>query len=52
MMMDQLQIIFNTLQGMNSTDEAEIGLDPNLLPLKDVTSLLFFSSEPGGTTAQ
>lgn len=37
--MEQLRIIFKTLQGMKSTDEAEIGLDRNLLPLKDVGSL-------------
>ncbi|XP_038565347.1 vacuolar protein sorting-associated protein VTA1 homolog isoform X2 [Micropterus salmoides] len=39
MMMDQLRIIFKTLQGMKATDEAEIGLDRNLLPVKDVSSL-------------
>lgn len=37
--MDQLRIIFKTLQGIKSTDEAEIGLDQTLLPLKDVISL-------------
>ena len=35
-MMDQLRIIFKV---MNSTDEEEMGLDPNVLPLKDVSSL-------------
>ncbi|KAA0716624.1 hypothetical protein E1301_Tti020360 [Triplophysa tibetana] len=39
MIMDQLRIIFKTLKGMKSTDEAEIGLDQTLLPLKDVISL-------------
>ncbi|XP_019735241.1 uncharacterized protein LOC109521683 isoform X3 [Hippocampus comes] len=39
MMLEQLRIIFQTLQGMKAADEAEMGLDPNLLPLKDVGSL-------------
>lgn len=39
MMMDQLRIIFKTLQSMKSSDEEEIGLDPNILPLKDAESL-------------
>lgn len=39
MMIEQLRIIFKTLQGMKATDEAEIGLDRNLLPLKDAGSL-------------
>ncbi|XP_067251353.1 uncharacterized protein [Chanodichthys erythropterus] len=39
MMMDQLRIIFKTLQSMKSADETETVLDRNLLPLKDVSSL-------------
>lgn len=38
-MMDQLRIIFKTLQSMKSADESETVLDRNLLPLKDVSSL-------------
>lgn len=37
--MDQLRIIFKTLQSMKSTDESETDLARNLLPLKDVSSL-------------
>ncbi|XP_067309541.1 serine/arginine repetitive matrix protein 2-like [Pseudorasbora parva] len=39
MMMDQLRIIFKTLQSMKSADESETDLDRNLLPLKDISSL-------------
>ncbi|KAL1256472.1 hypothetical protein QQF64_012017 [Cirrhinus molitorella] len=39
MMMDQLWIIFKTLQSMKSTEESETDLVQNLLPLKDVSSL-------------
>ncbi|XDV37898.1 hypothetical protein PO909_007424, partial [Leuciscus waleckii] len=39
MMMDQLRIIFKTLQSMKSTDESQTDLAQNVLPLKDVTSL-------------
>lgn len=39
MMMDQLRIIFKTLQVTKASDEAEIGLDRNVLPLKDISSL-------------
>lgn len=39
MTMDQLWIIFKTLQVRKRSDEAEIGLDLNFLPLKDVRSL-------------
>ncbi|XP_047670293.1 uncharacterized protein LOC113657002 [Tachysurus fulvidraco] len=39
MLMDQLRIIFKTLQCMQSSPETEIGLDRNLLPLKDLSSL-------------
>ncbi|XP_051991839.1 uncharacterized protein LOC127650438 [Xyrauchen texanus] len=39
MIMEQLRIIYKTLQGMKVADEAEIGLDPNLLPLGDHSSL-------------
>ncbi|GAA6094693.1 uncharacterized protein LOC113085053 isoform X1 [Tachysurus ichikawai] len=39
MLMDQLRIIFKTLQCMQSSQETEIGLDRNLLPLKDLSSL-------------
>lgn len=39
MMMDQLRIIFKTLQSMKPTEEAEAVLDRNLLPIKDVGSL-------------
>lgn len=38
-MIDQLRIIFKTLQVMKRSDVAEICLDRNLLPLKDVNSL-------------
>lgn len=34
-MMDQLWTIFETLQSMKLTDEAEIGLNWNLLPVKE-----------------
>ncbi|XP_072566840.1 uncharacterized protein [Paramormyrops kingsleyae] len=39
MLMDQQRIIFKTLQSMQSSQETEIGLDRNLLPLKDLGSL-------------
>ncbi|XP_026105123.1 uncharacterized protein LOC113076649 isoform X2 [Carassius auratus] len=39
MLMDQMRIIMKTLQCMQSSQETEIGLDRNLLPLKDLTSL-------------
>ncbi|XP_016117366.1 serine/arginine repetitive matrix protein 2-like [Sinocyclocheilus grahami] len=39
MMIDQLRIIFKTLQSMKSADESETDLDRNLLSLKDVSSL-------------
>ncbi|KTF79429.1 hypothetical protein cypCar_00039317, partial [Cyprinus carpio] len=39
MMMDQLRIIFKTLQSMKSTDESQTGMAQNVLPLKDVSSL-------------
>ncbi|GAA6081362.1 uncharacterized protein LOC113085053 isoform X1 [Tachysurus ichikawai] len=39
MLMEQLRIIFKTLQCMQSSQETEIGLDRNLLPLKDLSSL-------------
>lgn len=37
--MDQMRIIMKTLQCMQSSQETEIGLDRNLLPLKDLSSL-------------
>ena len=37
--MDQLRIIFKILQVMKMDDEAEIGLERNLSPLKDVSAL-------------
>ncbi|XP_050958544.1 uncharacterized protein LOC127159863 [Labeo rohita] len=39
MLVDQQRIIFKTLQSMQSSQETEIGLDRNLLPLKDLGSL-------------
>ncbi len=39
MIMEQMRIIFKTLQGMKATDEAEVGLERNLLRLPDVPSL-------------
>ncbi|XP_065152686.1 uncharacterized protein [Paramisgurnus dabryanus] len=39
MVMDQLRIIFKTLQSMKSTDESQTDLAQNVLPLKDVSSL-------------
>lgn len=39
MIMEQMRIIFKTIRGMKAIDEAEMGLDQNLLPLPDVGSL-------------
>lgn len=39
MMMDQMKIIFTTVQGLKSVAEEEIGVEPNLLPLADRQSV-------------
>lgn len=39
MMMDQMKIIFKTIQGLNSGAEIETGVEPNLLPLADCQSV-------------
>lgn len=38
-MMDQMKIIFTTVQGFKSVTEEEIGIEQNLLPLTDRESL-------------
>ncbi|MED6240192.1 hypothetical protein ATANTOWER_017279 [Ataeniobius toweri] len=39
MMMDQMKIIFTTVQGLKSATEEDIGVEPNLLPLADPQSI-------------
>lgn len=46
MMMDQLRIIFKTLQVMKLSDEAEIDLDRNVLPRKGVSSSQNLEEQP------
>jgi len=38
-MMDQMKIIYRTVQGLKSVREEHIGLEANLLPLADLQSL-------------
>lgn len=38
-MLDQMKIIFTTVQGLKSVAEEEIGVEPNLLPLADRQSV-------------
>lgn len=33
--MDQMKIIFTTVQGLKAVAEEEMGVEPNLLPLAD-----------------
>ncbi|MEQ2234473.1 hypothetical protein ILYODFUR_032116, partial [Ilyodon furcidens] len=39
MMMDQMKIIFTTVQGLKSATEEDIDVEPNLLPLADPQSV-------------
>ncbi|MEQ2189761.1 hypothetical protein GOODEAATRI_028638 [Goodea atripinnis] len=39
MMMDQMKIIFTTVQGLKSATEEDIGVEPYLLPLADPQSV-------------
>lgn len=38
-MMDQMKIIYRTVQGLKSVSEEDIGLEANLLPVADLQSL-------------